>query len=1238
MASFQPPPAMHMPAAGGGPTGRQQWSPSTGHAGAEKVSRPPSDARGATAFHDMIRRSAALLYRMPTTQNSIQYLVSQDPAKADVIGRFACQCWPIAGEKFDKLLQSFIHIKQRHGTRRERDFYHDMTVPKLADRLLRCRPLVFYTSRDDYVLQAEAAAAIWQDLAWTGRSERLMNSKHDVGFDIIGSSDEVGAMQLKNLLSYDEMQLSALLSVSCRTLFINDGDRNNCSRPANRGTFQPDGVYVGVVGARFERRRRMEWQHILITPEQNTEENGYGQGNSRNPILKLFAQHYLKDGSNFPTHAEAMRGLADPTKGYELLRHAHDLPRGTIFNKIVYMERMRLAHEPFLLEADARGKQEGRKAYCHVVGLGLGAWCVVASLQTQLNVHAVLDIIARVPLPNVSDVDFSWFQAWSNPVKSIKKRFHNVRMIRSRRGFACELHGLPGGTPITIHQTTRNPAERLEDPSKLLVAMYAWDSNSYPGNEYWMSQLNASGDPAAACCSLIPQLQDPNVNVNVNGSNLRMRALGCPEMLPQLPRAPPAEASKPFPAHWGHPPVLAAGGATRLRAYPERYMDDLGRTEGPEQIVRWVEAMLRTDRATMSVEFGPSGGQRPHTVAPTSARPTEVPTMATAHTGGHQPYATPHAPAASEQIYPSIDAVAPGGGNGPPPAYAEQQYNVSANHAQVPTHTSPHSQYHASTASPVSPRLPSGDRQLSNQSNPAPYEVPVSAVPTNPDYVPAEKVVHEDPPEEVPVEANRKPRVQIAPSGERMKMFVKLHRLVERCSAVQRYLFTSAHHRSNVENFLASDDFQRQADSMMLLYARAREETQSFEVAVQANVQKRLPIPFQEKLNNMQRKIFKETLGFDFHKHCTNPKYLRYAVAGEVKVFYRGDSVGTWGHSVVHVWGPNFEEPKCPDFKHVYMPCIRNKQLDTKRFVKACMEIYREIFGLVATAAERLQANVVRVPGLGLGVGTTALSKTGAECVEYAFDQSVKFARKNYPRFKWDLRYPFNKKKPSSNLFQAVSDHERVLFVNAWDDTSFIGRGLDTSINAMMADGDRKDGLFGNNTSILHNCFFVPHVASPTYWVPVDVAPHSLPQPSSSRPAAPLSPPTEAGLAVSYENRWLPCFVHTVARQITVKVSKTNMMLNTWPQLLRPRKPSVVTRSRNTKETVNTITWKPVGHAVSYQIGIRDPATDKVRTMQSLRPNVLSYTHRMRAENPGTYCIRVVFNEKCATRWSRDAQ
>ena len=36
--------------------------------------------------------------------------------------------------------------------------------------------------------------------------------------------------------------------------------------------------------------------------------------------------------------------------------------------------------------------------------------------------------------------------------------------------------------------------------------------NRFPGNEYWQGSYTASGDPAAACCSAITMLQNPDIN------------------------------------------------------------------------------------------------------------------------------------------------------------------------------------------------------------------------------------------------------------------------------------------------------------------------------------------------------------------------------------------------------------------------------------------------------------------------------------------------------------------------------------------------------------------------------------------------------------------------------------------------------------------------------------------------------------------------------------------------------
>ena len=413
----------------------------------------------------------------PTHANRINVIAAHDIHKQTEIVEQARSTYPLLHQKTVTLIHNFLNFKRQHGTQKEKGLYATMDHIAFVERLLTKRPLMFMTAADTYLLR---------DGYTQGAG----------GFEAIGTNHEQPPLILSDYLSYDEMQIAALLGVSVPTYFINNGDRNNKAQPGLPGTYEPKGIYAGLVGARFERQGLMEWQHIIITPEQNIQNHGYGMGNTSNKALALWSTLY---GFSFPTYEQAQQdtsGRYIPFEGGK-----------KYFDSFVYKERLKLVLEPFLLDAHKRAQQQGKRAYVQVVGLGLGVWRIINE-QWQLMIDTYADIIKHHDLSYISDLNFIWFPDY----------IHSFGEVKNGGIFKTHTNA------ITIHFSQRNPADPLKghDAGKLLVACYAWDGNSYPGNEYWVGALTASGDPAAACCSTIAELQNPEINPYLSATNLKV--------------------------------------------------------------------------------------------------------------------------------------------------------------------------------------------------------------------------------------------------------------------------------------------------------------------------------------------------------------------------------------------------------------------------------------------------------------------------------------------------------------------------------------------------------------------------------------------------------------------------------------------------------------------------------------------------------------------------------------------
>ncbi|KAI0547629.1 hypothetical protein F4679DRAFT_357850 [Xylaria curta] len=374
----------------------------------------------------------------PITSNSV---TNFDP---ESIKNDAASTRIVVHSRFPRLVQQFLAHKRQYGSSVEQAFYHaGWTWQQQIARLVEKRALVFLGGGDYTVLRSgEHIGGAFMEWDRVGTEEEKLN-KH---------------LFLKDYLSYDEIMLSSLIGVSGPSFFINDGRRNNVGRRDQVGEFEPRGVIVGLVGARFERKDRMDSVYVLKSvrnPRQHPE------------LRDIFFEF-------FGCRRNSTLGL-DPE---------------------MYKARIRITADILFLEASRRAKDVGKKAHVYVVGLGLGVWAVDSS-QTKLYVEAFLASLADLgdELPHIGTVEFAY--------------------IKEVLGFKSQSMILGSSkTTVDVRFSKRNPAAKLRgvDEGHLLVLSFAWDGNAFPGNEYWVGSLDATGDPAAACMSTIGELHNPMIN------------------------------------------------------------------------------------------------------------------------------------------------------------------------------------------------------------------------------------------------------------------------------------------------------------------------------------------------------------------------------------------------------------------------------------------------------------------------------------------------------------------------------------------------------------------------------------------------------------------------------------------------------------------------------------------------------------------------------------------------------
>lgn len=271
-------------------------------------------------YYTIMQSSERFPIKFPINSTRVKALTRW--VKADVLDRNANSAYPLIHENALNLYANFLLYKRNEGSDIEKNLYKDMSVMGLVERFLLKRAVSFLGPQDKFRLVngAVKSASKWED---------------------VGKPSEGSPLLLRDCLSYDEMKLSAFLSVSSYTYFLNSGNRTNRGiMDHRRGDIEDEGVIVGLIGPRMEKPGVMDHEDII---------------------------------EGYPEFMRCLYGVSDGDCGEDVGRFTKT-EAGEVFDNVIYAKRLAVSFDTLLVEANQRAKDRGKTAYVHVVGIGLGVW------------------------------------------------------------------------------------------------------------------------------------------------------------------------------------------------------------------------------------------------------------------------------------------------------------------------------------------------------------------------------------------------------------------------------------------------------------------------------------------------------------------------------------------------------------------------------------------------------------------------------------------------------------------------------------------------------------------------------------------------------------------------------------------------------------------------------------------------------------------------------------------------